>query len=385
MALDKKIWRRGTNLAGALAAAAAGAVLLGGSGAVAQGVKTGLTVCGNVLIPSLFPFMVLACFVSLTKYGDILSIPLRPLTTKVFKLPRNLGAVVLMSLIGGYPVGAKMVSTLLEQERISRETAQRMMCFCTNSGPSFLIAAVGTGMFYSRTAGVILFATQTLATLIIGAAVSRGAKIPRVENPGYKPLGGSSGFVVAVANASSSMLVMCAYAILFSGVLSAVSQSGAASWLASRLPVEESLVTAVISGILEVTSGCVAAVKVGGSLSFALVSVFASFCGLSVIFQIMSCFRNAPIRFVPFLLARLAHCALSTAMAVPLYLKYCGETAAWISSDPPVMQIDEKTLLYTMCLFGMCTILILSVHGWTLRRRKEKGGKLHNLEKYGKI
>jgi len=58
-----------------------------------------------------------------------------------------------------------------------------MMCFCVNSGPSFLIAAVGAGMLSSQRAGIILFATQTLATVLIGAAVSFGAKAPRVGNP----------------------------------------------------------------------------------------------------------------------------------------------------------------------------------------------------------
>jgi len=359
----KKHNRRFTGVIAAVVVAALGAGLLAGSSGIAQGIRNGLAVCGNVLIPSLFPFMVLACFVSLTRYGDILSAPLRPITTAVFKLPRNLGAVVLMSLIGGYPVGAKMVSTLLEQGRIDKATAQRMMCFCVNSGPSFLIAAVGAGMLSSQRAGIILFATQTLATVLIGAAVSFGAKAPRVGNPDYRPLKGTSGFVMAVANASSSMLMMCAYAVLFAGVLSALSNSGLSAWLADRLPVSEALVTALFSGFLEVTTGCIAAAQVGGDLGFALVSVFASFCGLSVIFQIISCFQNTPIRFTPFLLSRLAHCALSTAMALPLYKVFCGDVAVWAHQTPPLMVVDNKTVLYTVCLLGMCTILVFSVRG----------------------
>lgn len=138
--------------------------LLADAAAVSEGVRRGLEVCGGVLIPSLFPFMALSGFLSITEYGRILSAPLRAVTTRIYKLPGDLGVIVLLSMIGGYPVGAKMIAGLLERGRIDRETASRMLCFCVNSGPSFLISAVGVGMFRDRSAGVILFATQTIAT-----------------------------------------------------------------------------------------------------------------------------------------------------------------------------------------------------------------------------
>jgi len=336
-----------------------GVGILADSAAVAQGIRDGLLVCGNVLIPSLFPFMVLSGFISRSGYARILSAPLIPITTKVFKLPAHMGVVVLLSLVGGYPVGARMVAGLLEDGEIDIPTAQRMLCFCVNCGPSFLISAVGVGMLMSKAAGVILFATQTLATLLIGAAVSFRVKPPAGKGKTAANLGGASVFVPAVTGASSSMLTMCAFAVLFSGVLALVRSSGLVALLAGILPAKEPVIRAVICGFFEVTSGCLSACALGGTLGFGLISVFVSFSGLSVLFQIISCFEKVKVSFRRFISARLVHAMLSTAMALPLYRHFCGDQAVLLPGTPPILHADNHTLLVSGCLLAMCSILVL--------------------------
>lgn len=344
----------------ALGVAALGVGLLVDSATVGQGIRDGLAVCANVLIPALFPFMVLAGFVSRTSYADLLALPLSPVTTKLYKLPPECGTVVLLSLVGGFPVGARMIANLLEQKRISRETAQRMLCFCVNSGPSYLISAVGAGMLTNRRAGVLLLVTQTLSTLIVGAAVSRHAGTPvpcGVEKP---KLSGAEAFVEAVSGASSSMLVMCAFAVLFSGLLALLQGSGVFVALAHALSLSPAIVTAAAGGLLEVTAGCLAGAKVGGAAGFALISASVSFCGLSVICQVMSCFQGQGLRFGRFIRCKLAHAVCATALALPLYQLFCADRAAWLPVSPPLLHADERTWIISVCLLAMCTILILS-------------------------
>lgn len=367
----------------AISLAALGMGLLIDAKAVADGVRRGLEMSGGILIPSLFPFMVLSVFLSLTDYARILSLPLRPVTTRVFKLPAELGIVVLLSLIGGYPVGAKMIAGLLEQGRIQQATAERMLCFCVNSGPSFLIAAVGVGMFFDRTAGIILFATQTAATLLIGWLISM--RVPRQQTPMYnKPAyRGAAALVMAVQGATTSMLVMCAFAMLFSGLQSIMLSGSLFTWLANVLPVGKEVLEALASGLLEVTTGCIAAAKIGGQLGFGLASVMVSFSGLSVLFQIFSCFGSRKIRFRPLVFSRIAHAGLSTAMALPLYHHFCRYSAAAASMAVPQFQADAHTTLISVCLLGMCTIFSLSI-GENLQPPKKKKKvvlqrKQHNL------
>lgn len=328
--------------------------------AVSEGVGFGLRTCVGVLIPALFPFMVLSSFLSLTSAARILSAPLTPITTKIFKLPKELGAIVLLSLIGGYPVGAKSISLLLSQGKISKRTAERMLCFCVNSGPSFLITAVGTGMLANHTAGIILFATQTAATLIIGAAVSLRTK-PLKTEAGSVEMRGASALVTAVSSASSAMLAMCSFAVLFSGILSLVTASGLIHQTARLLPVKESVVSAVAAGFFEVTSGCIRAAGIGGDMAFAMLSAIVSFGGLSVLFQIMSCFRENPIRFRPLILARISHMLVSTAMAMPLYRIFCETQPVFSASGrPEVIHTDTRMAFVSFCLLCMCAIMTLS-------------------------
>lgn len=351
----KKIWSDYLVAAGVVMA---GVGILGWSAEISRGIRDGLAVCANILIPSLFPFMALSGFLSFTSAARILSAPLAPITTRLFKLPKDLGAVVLMSLIGGYPVGAKSISLLLSQNKIGKSTAERMLCFCVNAGPSFLITAVGAGMLLSRTAGVILFCSQTAATLIIGAVVSRGAERPGTESAGIE-LRGAEALVTAVSGASSAILTMCSFAVLFSGLLSFISASGIVSGTARFFGVGEDLAQAVVNGIFEVTSGCVSASKLNGGMAFALISAIVSFGGLSVLFQIMACFSGNHIRFRPLILARIFHIPLSAALALPAYRIFCPAQDAFAASTRPIVHTDMKTGFISVCLLCMCAIMSL--------------------------
>lgn len=343
----------------AVGAAVVGVGLLTQSEAVSQGIQSGLKICAGVLIPSLFPFMVLSGFLSLTNAAGILSIPLTPLTTRVFKLPKELGAVVLLSLIGGYPVGAKSISMLLSQGKITKKTAERMLCFCVNSGPSFLITAVGTGMLANKKAGVILFCTQTATTLLIGMIVSLRAKVPPVENTSIR-MKGDEAFVTAVSSASSSMLAMCSFAVLFSGILSFISASGIIWRVSQTFGITEAFAKTIISGVLEVTSGCANASQLNGIAAYVMVSAVVSLGGLSVLFQIMSCFRENPISFRPLISARIFHMILSIIISIPVYERLFETQPVFAASSRPFIHINTRSLFLAICLLCMCAILTLS-------------------------
>ena len=83
----------------------------------AQGARDGLTLCAGVVIPSLFPFVVLACFLTNSGLGELISRPFSPITRYILKLPSSCGCAVIMSMLGGYPVGAKMSSGLWSRKK----------------------------------------------------------------------------------------------------------------------------------------------------------------------------------------------------------------------------------------------------------------------------
>ncbi len=343
----------------AVCAAALGFSLLMHSAEVSKGMSDGLLLCAKVLIPSLFPFMTLACWLSLTNAAQILSLPLGILTTKVFRLPRETGAIVLLSFIGGYPVGAKSISLLLSQKKIDRKTATRMMCFCMNAGPPFVISAVGAGMLGDRNAGIALLAGQLFAGVAVGMVAARGAKLPGLGAGTAKPLRGTEAFVSAVSSSSSAMLGMCAYATLFSGLLPLVAKSGLIPAAAAVFEVREELLRAAAGGMFEVATGCAAAAGLGGEAGFILASVCLSFGGLSVWLQIMSYFREGKINFIKPMLMRFLHMPAALCVSLPLYRRFCEAQTVFAPADPPAVKTDARGMLITCCLLSMCVILTM--------------------------
>lgn len=80
------------------------------------GALQGLLYCGNILIPSLFPFMVLSTFIVKSGIADALGKFLSPVTKRLFHTDGSVGVVILLGLTGGFPVGAKGVATLYSEK-----------------------------------------------------------------------------------------------------------------------------------------------------------------------------------------------------------------------------------------------------------------------------
>lgn len=138
------------------------------SAVASQGIINGLKICSNVIIPSLFPFMVFSSFVIksglYTKIGKILGKPIK----LIFNLPACASGAVIMGFIGGYPIGLSMTTELLDMGVIEERHARRMALFCVNAGPAFIISAVGEAIYQSKSVGYILFSSVILSSLTVG-------------------------------------------------------------------------------------------------------------------------------------------------------------------------------------------------------------------------
>ena len=135
---------------------------------VTSGVTEGLKVCFYIILPSLFPFMVLSTYIIKSNLFEFAYKFLTPVSKFLFRQPACAVPVIIMSMIGGFPVGIKMIGNLLRENSITPKQAQRLCIFCMNGGPAFIITAVGVNMLGSAKAGVIMFVSLCLSSLIIG-------------------------------------------------------------------------------------------------------------------------------------------------------------------------------------------------------------------------
>lgn len=261
-----------------------------------KGVASGLVVSAGVVIPSLFPFMV--CVLMIINNGfNIKSRFLNICLFKIFGQNSEIFIVFIMSLIGGYPVGAKLINELHCKRLIDNKTANIMLMYCVNAGPAFIISIVGIGVFKSRILGVVIMLSHILGSLIIALLCSKHLKKIN-SNPKCLPVTSktfSEIFVKSVSDASESILQICSFVILFSCINAYL-----------ELFFGNSPIIKYISFFTEVTSA------VNKTNNIFLISFLLGFSGFSIWCQIFSLSSSYKINLISFIFGRVLHGTIST-------------------------------------------------------------------------
>ena len=353
---------------GLLTAAGCGAAAVGVlcfSAEVAQGVRDGLALCGQTLIPSLFPFMALAVLLSRSAAAEPACRLLGPLCRRWLRLPQGLAPVLLMSFVGGYPVGARMMGDMIKKGEITPRQAQRLLFFAVSPAPSFAVVAVGAGPLGSLKAGAVIYGCHLFTALLIGGWQARRHPTPPVRTKKQNRLPFSAALVESTAAAVEGMLSICGFVLLFSALLALLQAVGLPLALGGLLSqaaggaVSPQTFSAALCGMLEVTCGVFGC---GGldwhSLCFA-VPFLVSFGSLSVVCQISACLRGSGIPMAPLLAGRFLHALLCTLMAAPLLWQMPPHLSAWAQAAQPLGQ--PSSVLSTAALLGAGSLLLLSL------------------------
>jgi sporulation integral membrane protein YlbJ len=133
-----------------------------------QAAKNGLILWAESVVPSLFPFFVASDLLCKTNLIPLAGKYLGKIMKPIFNEPGESAIAVIVGTISGYPVGAKVVCKLVRENKISKEEAERLLAFCNNSGPLFILGTVGISLFGNKTVGYILLITHILASLSVG-------------------------------------------------------------------------------------------------------------------------------------------------------------------------------------------------------------------------
>lgn len=346
-------------LLSALGAAAFGGGILIAPQAASQGVRDGLTLCGQVVIPSLFPFLALSSFLVQSGLAQRAGRLLGPATRLLFRLPGAAGSAILMSLIGGYPVGARMTAQLLDAALITQKQAQRMLLFCVNSGPAFLISAVGSAMLRNRQAGLILCAALTASALLIGFCMRfLAAKEPMpmgktaaAASPTCPPM--AQALVDAAAQGCAGIVSICVWVILFSCIAA----------LLNLLPMPGAL-RILLQCFLEVTSGCAGA---AGKVPLPTLALVLGWGGICVHCQVLGDVSKTGLSLPLFFCGRAANGLLACLMSAGLFRLFPCETAAFSNHVQALPQAFAASAPVAAGMLFMCALLILEVEG---RRKK---------------
>lgn len=142
-----------------------------------QGALYGLELWATILVPSLFPFFIIAEILLNIGIVHFFGVLLEPFMRPLFNLPGVASFVVAMGFTSGFPMGAVLTKRLYEEKQCTVAEAERLVAFTNNSSPLFILMAVAVGMFHNPFLGIILAISHYLANLIIG--IMLGLRAPR--------------------------------------------------------------------------------------------------------------------------------------------------------------------------------------------------------------
>jgi len=271
----------------------------------ADAVQSALSLCVRVVIPSLFPFFALSSFMNESGVSNRLGRFAVPLMSRAFGLSGCGASALVLGMIGGYPIGADCVRVLYQSGKIGKREATHLLIFCNNSGPAFVLGAVGCGIFGSLKIGVFLLAIHWLSAWLIGLALRFRAQEVALFSPNEEDRPFSRAFCDAVKTAAMTMLNVCAFIIFFAVLTELLHET--------HLLPRAGILGAICTGVFELTSG-IAALQTSSATpitALTVASVLIGFGGLSVHAQTAALLSETDLPLAPYLWGKVAHAAVS--------------------------------------------------------------------------
>lgn len=239
--------------------------------------ESGVDICIKTVIPSLFPFFVLSIFLT----GSLGNTPIfRPLC-RLFRVSSGAETVLISGILGGYPVGAQTASEALRGNRLTKESANRLLMFCSQAGPSFLFGMVAAQFPEGK------YAWQLLAVQLLSAWSVAQIAAASSDQAKYK-----SNFVAitlpeAMKKAIHAIASVCGWVIVFRVIIGFV----------HRLSLPD-YVRLLLAGILELTNGCLMLGEISSiELRFLFAAFLLNFGGICVLMQTASVAQGLNLKY----------------------------------------------------------------------------------------
>lgn len=272
-------------------------------------VKEGLSLCAEVVVPSLFPFSVAVHTLIKTEPEDPFGLKhllssCRTGNTAAALFP------ILAGLLGGFPLGVQSVAMQYENKVLLKKDAERISAVCNQAGPAFILGAVGGALLGSVEAGIYLLLVNCFSVLgCFYLFCFRKVKLADTATGSVKEKSFLRVFPEAISDCANSMLLVTGTVVFFS-VLSSI--------LETLLPLRSLPVTvrAVLRGILELTNGVSSFAGSKPSVSIPLLSALIGWGGICVHIQAIYYLHRAGLSAKRYVLGKAAQALISGSLSV---------------------------------------------------------------------
>ncbi len=249
------------------------------------------------VMPSLLPFFFISKILfSFSITNKVINAIQKPFT-KIFKLPSISSFIFFMSILCGYPVGAKLIGELYKSNQINEADAKKTLTIASTSGPIFIIGSVGAGLFGDPKLGLYIFIVHILSALFSGFLLTRRfPKIKTRDNNFTPPRNNNNILSETVYSTIISIFTVAVYIsvfYMFIDMLYDLKILGGLSLILEKLfkifNLPQGVSKGISSGIVEMTRGLFELKSLENlKLKLIISSALISFGGISVFIQSMT-------------------------------------------------------------------------------------------------
>ena len=255
--------------------------------AASASVRSGLLLWYHSVVPTLLPFMLLTGLLLRLRLLEPLLPFLQRCLAPIFGCSGYGVFAILCGFTAGFPMGAKLTRTLLDQKKISHKEACHLIGFVNNPSPAFLLSYVAADQWQHPELGILLIGNVFGSALLYGILSSFRFRSVRTDPS-------RSGSVRAAAihespqdcfalidscieDAVSATVRISVYLIVFSMLVDT----------AASIPLASTPVGLVLFAALELTNGIhlIAHSTLSFQVQLVLIPALAAFGGCSVIAQ----------------------------------------------------------------------------------------------------
>lgn len=337
-----------------------------------KSVTSSINIFVSSIIPSLFPFIFFTEFMLSTDILNILQNFIGKLLSKMFKVSKNSAPAIITGFLCGFPMGAKTVATLYENNSISKKEASKLLCFVNNCNPAFILSTIGIGILHNLKLGIILCISHYLSSILIGIFFFRKSSTDIIHEKSLKLnsldknncIRDKSIFETTkkcIKNAFSTLLMILGFMIIFNLSFSILEK------FSMMLNVNQN-VLGIVSGIFEVTSGInnVFNLEITSNYKILTISFLLGFSGLCIISQIYSTISKYKFSFVKLLFWKLIHGIISVILTY-IAIKYTNISInnvaeVYSSADESLREYYLLNMKYSYLLSTGIILLFLYIY-----------------------
>ncbi len=304
------------------------------------GALEGLTLSQNTIIPSLTPLLIIFFIIMKTGAKDIIAKAFGFISVYIFNLPQVTFPAVFFGLIGGYPTGALLTNELFIKGEIDEKQAQRLLRFNFCGGCGFIITAVGAATLGSTRAGMILFLSSVISSVLIGFILSFSEKRKPQSYYSYtEEVSFGDALTSATDSAVKSVLNITAFIILFSAINKIFT------------------VPQTIMPFIEITGGICG----DSTYPMAQLSAYLSFGGFCIHFQLLSVIAKTKMKYYDFLFFRILGGLLSYCVTKLLLLLVPLDVSVFSSTSIGVVQFSSVNIALSVLMIIGCFVIITDI------------------------